>query len=51
MFYGTNSIPQSNLHIQSDTWKILCGILSVVHNIVMDLNNVMIVLMTTKHTI
>ena len=28
-------------HIQTNTWEIFYGILSVPHNIIMDLNNVM----------
>ena len=44
MYFGTESIPWIILHIQSECGKypgILCGILSVSQNIVMDQSHVM----------
>ena len=45
MFCGVDSFPQNIPHIQTKCGKhsvLLCGILSIPQNIVMDLNNVII---------
>jgi hypothetical protein len=42
MLCGTESIPANILHIHIDIWGMFCGILSVPHNIVVDLNIVLV---------
>ena len=42
MFCGTGNIPRLIPHIQTKYGEILCGILLVPQNIVMDMNNVML---------
>ena len=45
MLSGTNNILQTNPHIQTECgeYYVVCRVLSIPHNIVMDLNNVMVV--------
>ena len=49
MFYGTNNI-QRNIPPYPDwMWRIFRGILSVMQNIVMDMNNIMMIVLTRTY--